>query len=392
MSDSTPIRFIHSSDWQIGMTRAFLSAEAGARFTQARIDAISALGELALNHGAQFMVVAGDVFESNQLARTTLLRALDVLRTVPVPVFLLPGNHDPLDTSSLFNTSEILALEPQITVLRNLEPHPVPGVPGVEVVGAPWLSKQPTSDLCEPLTALPASGDSLRVAVAHGQVNTLAPDPSRPEIINLARIETAMAEQRLHYLALGDRHSTTALGQTGRIWYSGTPLVTAFDETEPNQALLVELAPDSCAVTPLPVGDWSFVAAERELNGPADLTALADWLDSFSNKPRTALKVGLRGSLNIAAAAELDTLLEARETLFASLKQRARTSELAVLPDALDESTLNLQGYAQASWNELLETARQAQAAVGGSDQAPEDTAAADALRLFYRLAGRVSR
>ncbi len=35
---SSSIKFIHSSDWQLGMTRAFLSPEAASRFSQARID------------------------------------------------------------------------------------------------------------------------------------------------------------------------------------------------------------------------------------------------------------------------------------------------------------------------------------------------------------------
>ena len=68
------MRFLHTSDWQLGMTRAFLTPEASARFSQARIDAIGALGRLAAEHDAKFIVVAGDVFESSQISRETLLR------------------------------------------------------------------------------------------------------------------------------------------------------------------------------------------------------------------------------------------------------------------------------------------------------------------------------
>jgi hypothetical protein len=41
------VRFLHSADWQLGMTRHFLSAEAQARFSQARIDVIKRIGEAA---------------------------------------------------------------------------------------------------------------------------------------------------------------------------------------------------------------------------------------------------------------------------------------------------------------------------------------------------------
>jgi hypothetical protein len=38
------VKFIHTLDWQLGMTRAFLSEEASSHFGQARIDTIERLG------------------------------------------------------------------------------------------------------------------------------------------------------------------------------------------------------------------------------------------------------------------------------------------------------------------------------------------------------------
>ena len=38
------VRFVHTSDWQLGMTRHFLEGEAQARYTAARIDAIRSIG------------------------------------------------------------------------------------------------------------------------------------------------------------------------------------------------------------------------------------------------------------------------------------------------------------------------------------------------------------
>ena len=55
-------RFLHTADWQLGMTRHFLSPEAQGRFAQDRIDAIRQIGDIAREQGAQFVVVCGDVF------------------------------------------------------------------------------------------------------------------------------------------------------------------------------------------------------------------------------------------------------------------------------------------------------------------------------------------
>lgn len=373
------IRFIHTSDWQLGMTRAFLSEEAGARFSQDRINAITTLGKLATKHAAKFIIVAGDVFESNQLSRQTLLRSLDALKALPVPIFLLPGNHDPLDAASIFSTRELRAAGDHIVVIRDMQPIPVPGLKAVEVAGAPWRTRHPSSDLCRDLAdSLSRADDVLRIALAHGQVDTLAPDVSRPEIINLANAEEAIAEGKFHYLGLGDRHSLTEVGTSGRIHYSGAPVATAFDEIDPNNALLVEITLNGdCTVEPLALGGWSFIAEVRTMDGPDDVKGFASWLNGLPNKACSAIKVGFRGSINLATAAALDEVMEAQQDLFASLRRRRRTMDLAIVPDELDQDSVSLSGYAQATWDELL--------AMAGDN----DSTAQDALRLFYRLTER---
>src|SRR5690625_2256035 len=82
------------------MTRHFLDADAQPRYTQARIDVIGRLGELAREQECAFILVCGDVFESNHLAPRVIKRALEAMRAVDVPIYLLPGNHDPLDAGS----------------------------------------------------------------------------------------------------------------------------------------------------------------------------------------------------------------------------------------------------------------------------------------------------
>jgi DNA repair exonuclease SbcCD nuclease subunit len=375
MQTSDKVRFLHTSDWQLGMTRAFLSQEAAARFSQARIDAITRLGELAEEHGAAFIVVAGDVFESNLLSRQTVLRTLDAIKTLPVPIFLLPGNHDPLDAASIFSTSEFTSVGEHIIVIRDTTPIPVPGLTGVEVVGAPWRTKHPSFDLCAELVngMEPAKG-VLRIAVGHGQVNTLSPDTSRPEIIDLATAEAAISEGRIHYLALGDRHSVTNIDDQSRIWYSGAPVATDFDEVDPNKALLVELdGASDCNVEPLTVGEWQFIAEQKDLNSAEDLALIADWLTSLPDKERTIVKVGFTGSINLATAAQLDQLFVIQSELFASLRYRKRTTDLAIVPDELDQDSVSLSGYAREAWDELL-------------GDASSDPVAQNALRLFYRL------
>jgi DNA repair exonuclease SbcCD nuclease subunit len=146
--------FIHSSDFQIGMTRHFLEpTDAGPRFAQDRIDAIETLGAIASQTGARCIVVAGDVFESNQLGEQVIARAMHAMSRLPVPIILLPGNHDPLDAASVFNAPAVAGAPDHVVVVRDQSPFRLPGLPGVEFVGAPWPSKRPSVDLCAGMLA-----------------------------------------------------------------------------------------------------------------------------------------------------------------------------------------------------------------------------------------------
>jgi DNA repair exonuclease SbcCD nuclease subunit len=67
---------------------------------------------------------------------------VDVESDGPVPVFILPGNHDPLNAASVYRSSTFIERKPpQVNVIENTDPIQV--VDGVELVGALWVSKRP---------------------------------------------------------------------------------------------------------------------------------------------------------------------------------------------------------------------------------------------------------
>src|SRR5690606_40266422 len=98
-------RVLYTADCQLGIALHFLGADAQPRFAAARTAAIRAIGSLAAAEGCAFVVVCGDVFETNQVDRQVVVRALDAMAATPeVTFYLLPGNHDPLDASSVFRS------------------------------------------------------------------------------------------------------------------------------------------------------------------------------------------------------------------------------------------------------------------------------------------------
>jgi DNA repair exonuclease SbcCD nuclease subunit len=53
------IRFVHTSDWQLGMTRHFLAEGVQERHSQSRFDAIRTMGRVAKDQNCQCVEVPG---------------------------------------------------------------------------------------------------------------------------------------------------------------------------------------------------------------------------------------------------------------------------------------------------------------------------------------------
>lgn len=105
--------------------------------------------------------------------------------------------------------------------------------------GAVDVQRPLVDPTAEALAGLSADG-TRRILVGHGQVDEIAPDLP-VSAIRLSALETALDDGRLHYVALGDRHSRLSLGETGRVQYSGSPEVTSFRDQVPGDVLVVDL-------------------------------------------------------------------------------------------------------------------------------------------------------
>ncbi|MDN6159136.1 MAG: metallophosphoesterase [Brevibacterium sp.] len=373
------MRFVATGDWQLGMTAHYLSTEARPRFHRARLDAVKRIGEIAAEQSCDFVVVCGDVFESNQLDRAIISRTFEVLAAFTVPVVLLPGNHDPLDAASIYDSHAFTSRQPgHVHVLRDSEPFEVR--PGVEIIGAPWFSKRPQGDLVAQATQnlAEAAPGKVRIIAGHGAVSTLDPDRESLATIDVDSLKTVLREDRAQFVALGDRHATYAVDE--RIWYSGAPEVTSRREDDPGNVLLVDIDAQSHAssVEKMHIGRWSYLVVEEDVNSDEDVSHLEQRLAGIPDKDSTAVWLILRGTLSTAAKSRLDDILDHATDLFALVSLWERHTDIAVVAADEDFAGLGLSGYLQESLDELAETA-------AGEDLSA--SAAQDALGLLYRFA-----
>ena len=373
------MRFLHTADWHLGMTRRFLSPEAQARFADDRIDAVRDIARIARDEGCAFVLACGDLFDSNHVDRQVVARAVDALGQFTVPVLILPGNHDPLDAASIYSSRAFTERLPAgVTVIGDSGPIAV--ADGVEVVGAPWLTRRPGRDLAAAaLVGLAPPRAGVRVLAAHGAVDVLAPDGDDPALIHIDPLRHALFSGAVSYVALGDRHSALEVGDDPRIRYPGSPVATDHDEADPGKVLVVDVDATGAAVTEHVVGRWAFTRIAARLDGIDDVDRLDAALEAVPAKSHAVVRLALTGSIGVAEDARLQQVLDHHGEVLGSLTVSEGRSDLAVIIDEADIDALGLQGYARDAAAELAALA---------AAEGPQRDVARDALRLLHRLAG----
>lgn len=378
------MRFLATSDWHLGTTAHYLEKEPRARYKEARFDVVEEIGKLAHERDVQFIAVAGDVFESNEVDRAQVNNLFEVLRAAaPIPVFLVPGNHDPLDAASIYDSRDFLRACPDhVHVLRNHRPVEV--TPGLQIVGIPWHTRFPASNIFDAAvdSLEPTPSGVRRVIVAHGATEAFGSGEAIETLISPEAATRAVEEGKADFVALGDRHSTTEVAPN--VWYSGSPEVTDRVDVDPGNVLMVDLdaagaadgrpGTSGVAVEKVRVGTWHYRVLDAELDGKESVEALIEELDRLDDKRKTLAYLRLQGALTIAQRAALDDELDRLAGVFAKLEIWERHSHIGVLPDDGDFGSLGLSGFAGAAVTELLE------------DADAGNLVAADALKLLYRL------
>lgn len=376
MVESGTVRFLHSADWQLGMTRRWLTPRIQGRYDDARLSAVAALGHVAREQGAEFVVVAGDVFDHVHVEPRTAAGAVRAMEQIGLEVFLLPGNHDHLSAAGVYGSRWFDRDKPDnVHVLAEPGIHTVR--PGVELLVAPWSSTQPPSRQLDRLAveAEPIAPGAVRIGVGHGGIDCLVPQNPQ-DLLRFELFVRAVRERRIDVVCLGDRHSLTDVGDTGRIWYSGTPETTRNDETDPGYATVVELTPGNAPkVTPHRIGTWTIREREFPLSDADSAARVWAWLDGFDTPERTVAKPILKGTLSLTEHNRLTAEIERRALLFAAIPSSGR-STLRPRADTADFAELDFSGYVKASAEEL---------------NSMEATTATNALALLVRLHAEVN-
>lgn len=311
--------FIHTADWQLGKPFSRVADEGSrARLRQERIDAVRRIGDVARNHRAAFVVVAGDVFDSNLVTNRTISDACDAIASIGVPVHVIPGNHDHAGPGSVWEKEffrfESRARAPNLRV--HLDARPVEET-DCTLLPCPLQRRQAASDPCGWLNALDlaALGTGPRILIAHGSTQNFSGEQDEEDVQgqhNFIQLDTLPLAD-LDYVALGDWHGLVQVG--GKAWYSGSHETDRFPKTgqTTGHVAVVHVGRGTAPVVePVATGRTRWLLHEETFSGDAGPVLLHDFLNHMTadaGRRQVLLKLRLTGALSLAAHAELETVL-----------------------------------------------------------------------------------
>lgn len=211
-------RFLHTSDLHLGKRFGNFPEDLRGRLREARHGVLARLADAARGGGADTILVAGDVFDTETPAPAILRQALaEMGHHAPVRWVLLPGNHDSLQADQLWEAVRAAA-PPNVTLALR-------GVPlmlgeGAVLLPAPCTARRPGRDLTAWMDDAATPEGHFRIGLAHGPIQDFSEDGAGGDVIAPNRAQRA----GLDYLALGDWHGQ--VGVNTRTFIAGRPSPT----------------------------------------------------------------------------------------------------------------------------------------------------------------------
>ncbi len=388
-----PLSFVHTADWHLGHTFWRIGRNA-AHSAQWRFEAVRRIWQVAADERAAFIVVAGDVFDTDTPSESVRRQTIELLADAPAPVYLISGNHDPAAEGSVWfhpDFAEQLRRLPHVH--PTLQSAPVEAEGDCLLFPCPVTKKYARADATQ---WIPRSerGERFRVGLAHGGWRGYF--GGEEQTLNCISSDCA-GRAGLDYLALGDYHGFTPADHAAakaRSFYAGTPELTSRDSMRAGHALLVQIENpgDAPVVTPRKVGKIALHdAGTHRVSSGDELDCLREELKKIELPDEAILKLKLEGEVT-------PPLQKAAQSFAATLREEwlgadVDLSRLRVLPSRADFEPLKLEPLEDAVLD-LLQAPLPSDELLSAKD-APrlrdwsgDEGARAEAMALYFRVLG----
>jgi len=99
------LRLLHTADWHLGRRFPSFPEEGQKKLSRARMDVVGTILDVARRNAVNAVLCVGDIFDDPDPSPDFwegLARTFQAHAGPHPPVFLIPGNHDPLTPESVW--------------------------------------------------------------------------------------------------------------------------------------------------------------------------------------------------------------------------------------------------------------------------------------------------
>jgi DNA repair exonuclease SbcCD nuclease subunit len=300
------LKILHTADIHLGAKFSGLGNKGASQREQLRATFKNVIAT-AINERVSIVLIAGDLFDANQQPQRNIdlvIEQFNLLNQNNIPVCLIPGTHDSLDSSSIYRKVDFEGKCSNLKIFadENISCKEYPGL-DLTVYGKPNLSNR---SYISPLKGLKRSTSTkFHIAVAHGSFYIPEKIAGDDHVFRLEEVKAS----GMDYLALGHWHRVYSCSEKPPAWYSGPPEWIP-DQTEKGGVLLISLSDTGeVKVEPKKLGLRDYDEVEIDMSEIQDLAKLKVRISEGANQNlvRKATLKGLRDAELIINPEELET-------------------------------------------------------------------------------------
>ena len=229
------VRFLHTADLHLGKVEEIFKDNTIERTRQV-FQCFEDIIALAVEKNLDFVLIAGDLFNSNSVDTAIVENVLRVIENAKLPVVISFGNHDPYNQSNPFFNRElpknmhIIGAEECCITLEEAN---------CRIYGKSFVTT------CDKgtgrLSFVPPMDKKLNILMLHADTHEQG--------LNYISYDY-MRNSRMNYIALGHVHKPSGLVKLNTVSYSyaGCPISQGFDEAGYKTVNLVTLTQHDCNI------------------------------------------------------------------------------------------------------------------------------------------------
>ncbi len=262
------VKILHCADIHIGAAESFLNERAEGRRTETLITFENII-KAAKQNNVNILLIAGDLFNSNNIEKSFSDRVFDCMTSVPdIKIVIAAGNHDPLNHNSPYKTA---SLPKNVYVLDTKDCFVEFADLNTRVYGKSFkeVYMQGVSAF-----SLKPDADFINIMCIHGELRSdLGSDYNS---ITNSFIENS----GMDYMALGHVHKRSDVAKIGNTYvsYCGCPEGQGFDELGEKGVYVGDISKDNCNLKFIPTAKRMHIAEKIDISGYNTSAEIADFI------------------------------------------------------------------------------------------------------------------